>query len=119
MRAGIEPFFRLKAFWPSAEPAVMSQSLAPASAEGQTAFNLKKGSIPARTDVPADEFPAYQQSAMESFGQDTIASSIAHGAAVPLAWLDDISTATAKFYSSKDGDTYVADLVAAAQKALG
>ncbi|NLW99867.1 MAG: carbohydrate ABC transporter substrate-binding protein, partial [Actinomycetales bacterium] len=75
--------------------------------------------IPARIDVPADDFPAYQQSAMESFKQDTIASSIAHGAAVPLAWLDDISTATAKFYSSKDGDTYVADLVAAAQKALG
>lgn len=89
------------------------------SADGQKAFNLAKGSIPARTDVEATDFPAYQQSAMESFSNDTIASSIAHGAAVPLAWLDDISTATAKFYSAKDGDTYVADLVAAGQKALG
>ena len=33
-------------------------------AEGQKAFNTKKGSIPARTDaVPAD-YPAYQQAAM-------------------------------------------------------
>lgn len=89
------------------------------SADGQKAFNIAKGSIPARTDVPADDFPAYQKSAMESFGKDTIASSIAHGAAVNLAWLDDISTATAKFYSSKDAATFDADLVAAAQKALG
>lgn len=89
------------------------------SADGQKAFNVAKGSIPARTDVPADDFPAYQQSAMASFGQDTIASSIAHGAAVPLAWLDDISTATAKFYSTKDSSTFVTDLVAAANKALG
>ncbi|MCA1781317.1 MAG: extracellular solute-binding protein [Intrasporangiaceae bacterium] len=89
------------------------------SVEGQKAFNIAKGSIPARTDVPADDFPAYQQSAIDSFASDTIASSIAHGSAVRLAWLDDISTATAKFYSTKDGDTYVADLTAAAEKALG
>jgi glucose/mannose transport system substrate-binding protein len=89
------------------------------SVDGQKAFNLAKGSIPARTDVPADDFPAYQQTAIESFAGDTIASSIAHGSAVPLAWLDDISTATAKFYSTKDGDTFVTDLTAAAEKALG
>ena len=89
------------------------------SVDGQKAFNLAKGSIPARTDVPSDDFPTYQQTAIESFANDTIASSIAHGAAVPLAWLDDISTATAKFYSSKDGTVYVTDLTAAADKALG
>ncbi|MGA8046701.1 MAG: ABC transporter substrate-binding protein [Dermatophilaceae bacterium] len=89
------------------------------SVDGQKAFNLAKGSIPARTDVPSDDFPTYQQTAIESFANDTIASSIAHGAAVPLAWLDDISTATAKYYSSKDGEVYVTDLVAASDKALG
>lgn len=89
------------------------------SVDGQKAFNLAKGSIPARTDVPADDFPAYQQSAMESFSSDTIASSIAHGAAAPLAWMSDISTATAKFYSTRDSDGFVTDLAAAAQKALG
>lgn len=85
------------------------------SADGQLAFNLAKGSIPARTDVAADEFPAYQQTAMESFGADAIASSIAHGAAVNMAWLSEISTAMSKFYSGRDEDTLVTDLVAAAE----
>jgi glucose/mannose transport system substrate-binding protein len=89
------------------------------SPEGQKAFNLAKGSIPARTDVPADGFPPYQQSAMESFKSDTIASSIAHGAAVNLAWLSDISTAVSKFYASRDDATLVKDLAAAAQKHVG
>lgn len=84
------------------------------SAEGQLAFNLAKGSIPARTDVPADEFPPYQQSAMESFKNDAIASSIAHGAAVNMAWLSQISTAMSKFYSGREEDTLITDLVAAA-----
>lgn len=86
------------------------------SADGQKAFNLAKGSIPARTDVDMDDFPAYQQSAMEDFTSDTIVSSIAHGAAVPLAWSTDISTAVAKFSSSKDEATLVKELSAAAEK---
>lgn len=86
------------------------------SAEGQKAFNLAKGSIPARTDVPPTDFPPYQQSAMASFKKDTIASSIAHGAAVSLAWLSDIQTAVSKFYASRDDATLVKDLAAAAEK---
>jgi glucose/mannose transport system substrate-binding protein len=89
------------------------------SPEGQKAFNVAKGSIPARTDVPPDDFPPYQQSAMKSFSEDTIASSIAHGAAVKLAWLTDISTAVSKFYASRDDATLVKDLAAAAEKNLG
>ncbi|MDN5797122.1 MAG: extracellular solute-binding protein [Intrasporangium sp.] len=86
------------------------------SAEGQKAFNLAKGSIPARTDIPASDFPPYQQAAMKSFKDDTIVSSIAHGAAVSLAWNADISTAISKFYVSKDEAQLVTDLVAAAKK---
>jgi len=86
------------------------------SAEGQKAFNLAKGSIPARTDVPASDFPKYQQSAMEAFKTNKIAPSIAHGAAVSLAWNSDISSAISKFYGSKDQATLIADLVAAAKK---
>lgn len=89
------------------------------SAEGQKAFNLAKGSIPARTDVPASDFPEYQQAAMKSFGSDQIVSSIAHGAAVSLAWNADISTAISKFYAGKDEATLVKDLASAAQKNLG
>ena len=86
------------------------------SAEGQQAFNLAKGSIPARTDVAPTEFPPYQQSAMAAFKSDKIAASIAHGAAVSLSWNSDISSAISKFYGSKDQATLIADLVAAAKK---
>lgn len=86
------------------------------SADGQKAFNLKKGSIPARTDVAATDFPPYQQSAMKAFKDNTIVSSIAHGAAVNLAWNTDMSDAVAKFYSNKDEAALVAALVAAASK---
>ena len=89
------------------------------SAEGPKAFNLAKGSIPARTDVPASDFPPYQQSAMEAFKSNTIVSSIAHGAAVSLAWNADMTTAISKFYTTKDDATLVTDLVAAAKKNLG
>jgi glucose/mannose transport system substrate-binding protein len=86
------------------------------SPEGQKAFNLAKGSIPARTDVASTDFPPYQQSAMEAFKSDKIAPSIAHGAAVSLAWNSDISSAVSKFYGSKNQATLVSDLVAAAKK---
>lgn len=89
------------------------------SADGQKAFNLAKGSIPARTDVPPTDFPPYQQSAMEAFKSNTIVSSIAHGAAVSLAWNADITTAISKFYTTKDDATLVTDLTAAAKKNLG
>jgi glucose/mannose transport system substrate-binding protein len=85
-------------------------------AEGQKAFNLAKGSIPARTDVPPTDFPEYQQKAMEAFKSDKIVSSIAHGAAVSLAWSTDISTAVSKFHASRDANTLVTDLAAAATK---
>lgn len=86
------------------------------SAEGQKAFNLAKGSIPARTDVPASDFPQYQQSAMADFKSNKIVSSITHGAAVNLAWNTDIGTAVSKFYHSKDQATFISDLAAAAKK---
>jgi ABC-type sugar transport system, periplasmic component len=89
------------------------------SADGQKAFNLAKGSIPARTDANAADYPAYQQTAITSFADDTIVSSLAHGAAAPIAWSGDISSAVGKFGADKDAASLVAALVAAAQKALG
>lgn len=85
------------------------------SAEGQKAFNLAKGSIPARSDVVAADYPAYQQTAIASWTSDTIVSSIAHGAAVSIGWGSDISSAVSKFYASKDAATLQADLATAAQ----
>ncbi|EJZ87309.1 ABC transporter substrate-binding protein [Winkia sp. UMB3158] len=57
------------------------------SKEGQIAFNSVKGSIPARSDLTEDEkdkFSEYQKTAMKSFSEDKIVSSVAHGAALPL-----------------------------------
>jgi glucose/mannose transport system substrate-binding protein len=84
------------------------------SLEGQTAFNKAKGSIPARTDADPAEFSEYQQTAIASFADDTILPSLAHGAAAPIAVLNDISDATSKFTSgASDLAQYQDDLAAA------
>lgn len=85
------------------------------SVEGQMAFNLAKGSIPARTDADTAKFPPYQQSALKSFASDKICASIAHGAATPVAWLNAISDATSKFTSgATDVAAYQKELADAA-----
>ncbi|MFC4554303.1 ABC transporter substrate-binding protein [Georgenia faecalis] len=84
------------------------------SLEGQVAFNQAKGSIPARTDADASEFSEYQQTAIESYGQDTIVPSVAHGAASSVAVLNGISDATSKFTTGgSDLATFQSELVAA------
>lgn len=89
------------------------------SAEGQKAFNIAKGSIPARTDAVASDYPAYQQTAIKSFAEDTVVSSLAHGAAASISWSGDISSAVGKFGADRDAASLVGALVAAAAKALG
>jgi glucose/mannose transport system substrate-binding protein len=85
------------------------------SEDGQVAFNMAKGSIPARTDVDTSEFGDYQQSAIESFAADTIVSSLAHGAAAPVATLNAVSDATSKFTTgASDLATFQSELAAAA-----
>ncbi|ROS31400.1 ABC transporter substrate-binding protein [Cellulomonas sp. PhB150] len=85
------------------------------SAEGQTAFNKAKGSIPARNDAKPEDFSEYQQTAIASFAKDTIVSSLAHGAAAPVATLNAISDATSKFTTgASDLAQYQKDLAAAA-----
>ncbi|WP_375386334.1 ABC transporter substrate-binding protein [uncultured Microbacterium sp.] len=89
------------------------------SVDGQEAFNLAKGSIPARTDVDTSAFGAYQQTALKSFATDTIVSSLAHGAAAKLSWSADIGSAVGQFATDKNVATFQTALVAAADKALG
>jgi len=84
------------------------------SLEGQTAFNKAKGSIPARTDAKPSDFSEYQQTAIKSFGQDTIVPSLAHGAATPTSVLNAIADATSKFTTgASDLKTYQSELAAA------
>lgn len=86
------------------------------SADGQKAFNIVKGSIPARTDVPDTDFPEYQKGAMKSFKDDKIASSIIHGAAANNAWNSEIGTAVSKFWTDKNEEGLVKGLIDAAAK---
>lgn len=86
------------------------------SQDGQLGFSLAKGSIPARTDVDTAEFPAYQQTAIKSYAQDAISPSLAHGAATPVAWLNQISDATSKFTTgASDAAGYQEELAGIAE----
>jgi glucose/mannose transport system substrate-binding protein len=81
------------------------------SAEGQKAFNTKKGSIPARSDADPADYPKYQQGAMADWKKDTIVPSCAHGAACTAGQNNDILSALSQFSGSPD--------VAKLQSALG
>jgi glucose/mannose transport system substrate-binding protein len=80
------------------------------SAEGQKAFNTKKGSIPARTDATATDYPQYQQDAIAAWKSNTQVPSCAHGSACAQGWQGAINSAMGKFST----DLNVANL----QKAL-
>ena len=90
-----------------------------ASGEGQEAFNKAKGSIPANIEASTDDFGAYQQQAIESWTNDEIVSSLAHGAAASVSWLTDVTSAVAKFGSDEDVEALQEALVAAAEKNAG
>lgn len=86
-----------------------------ASDEGQVAFNKAKGSIPASTTADTADFGEYQQTAIKSWSEDEIVSSLAHGAATSVNWLTDITAAVAKFGSNKDAAELQEGLVEAAE----
>lgn len=81
------------------------------SAEGQKAFNTKKGSIPARTDADPADYPEYQQSSIADFAELTPVPSCANGSGCTLGQVSAINSAVGKF--SIDGD------VPALQEAIG
>lgn len=65
------------------------------SVEGQDAFNPLKGSIPARLDADvsnAELYNAYLQSTAEDWKVDTLASSLAHGAAANESFSGEFGT---------------------------
>jgi glucose/mannose transport system substrate-binding protein len=86
------------------------------SAEGQKAFNMVKGSIPARSDATSAGYPAYQQWAMSQWKTSKLAPSLAHGSAGPGAWNNDVQTAMSAFSANPDVATLQKSLTAAATK---
>lgn len=89
-----------------------------ASKEGQEVFNTVKGSICARTDCDPEKFGEYQRWAMQSWSQDELVPSLAHGAAASEAWMSQIDNAINLFVARKDISATQAMLVRAAQEAL-
>jgi glucose/mannose transport system substrate-binding protein len=85
------------------------------SAEGQKAFNTKKGSIPARSDAVAADYPKYQQTAMADWKSKTIVPSCAHGSACTLAQNNSIQSAMGQFSSGMDVATLQKALVTASK----
>lgn len=92
------------------------------SKAGQIAFNMLKGSIPARTDITPEEkaqFNPYLQSCMDDWARDAIVPSVMHGAAAPESWVVDFKDAINLFLVTRDVAGTQAALVAAARAALG
>ncbi|MDP8257710.1 MAG: ABC transporter substrate-binding protein [Candidatus Alcyoniella australis] len=87
------------------------------SAEGQTAFNLKKGSIPARVDAPADQFDQIAVRFMSDFAKDTLVPSCAHGSAVKERFATALSDELSVFIHKLDVDAAALALEAAAKDA--
>jgi glucose/mannose transport system substrate-binding protein len=92
------------------------------SAAAQDLFNPLKGSIPARTDAgtpPAGEkqYDEYLKSAMNDWKSNTIAPSLAHGAAASEGWLAEITDAISAFVTNQDVAATQAQLATACKTA--
>ena len=84
------------------------------SAAGQDAFNVQKGSIPARSDADKAIYPVYLQDAMDDWSSNLVAGSLTHGVTASNAWKADIDTALGLFLGDKDVANFQAALVTAA-----
>jgi glucose/mannose transport system substrate-binding protein len=88
------------------------------SQSGQAAFNPKKGSIPARTDVSASIFDPIAQQFMAEFKTATLVPSSAHGSATPAAFADAVNQEMGLFIQNKDVDKTANNLQARAGEFL-
>ena len=88
------------------------------SEAGQAAFNPKKGSIPARTDVPASIFDSIAQRFIGEFKNASLTPSIAHGSAAPEAFASGVNDEMGQFVQKKDVSATVANLAKLADQFL-
>lgn len=87
------------------------------SVEGQLAFNLKKGSIPARTDLPTEQFDAISKTTLAGFSKDTLVPSCAHGSAVFEGFVTELNDQLSVFVVEKNIDNSAKALEFAAKDA--
>lgn len=88
----------------------------------QSAFNVVKGSVPARTDVPNTAFDACGQKGMadlaDAGGKGRLFGSMAHGHSVPASVKNAIyDVVTAHFNGEYDAETAAQELVNAVESA--
>ena len=88
------------------------------SKDGQAAFNPKKGSIPARTDVPASIFDSIAQRFIGEFKNASLTPSIAHGSAAPEAFASGVNDEMGQFVQKKDVNASAANLAKLADQFL-
>jgi glucose/mannose transport system substrate-binding protein len=71
------------------------------SKTGQVTFNLRKGSIPARTDVDTSQFDVYMKDAARDFGEaKSLVGSAPHGSATIEAFASQLNTAINTFVAN-------------------
>jgi len=92
-----------------------------ASKTGQVTFNLRKGSIPARTDVDTSQFDVYMKSANADFSSaKALVGSAPHGSATNDAFASAINTAVNTFIANpSDPATAAKGIQSQAQDLLG
>jgi glucose/mannose transport system substrate-binding protein len=88
------------------------------SKDGQSAFNPKKGSIPARTDVPASLFDSIAQKFMGEFKNASLTPSIAHGSAAPEAFASGLNDEMGQFVQKKNVNASAANIAKLADQFL-
>ncbi|PLW69059.1 extracellular solute-binding protein [Streptomyces sp. SCUT-3] len=86
------------------------------SRSGQQAFNVKKGSIPARTDTDPAPYGPYLQWALSQWRTDEIVGSLTHGVVAKNEWVADIGTALGGFLKRRNVPAFQEALARAADK---
>jgi glucose/mannose transport system substrate-binding protein len=88
------------------------------SKDGQAAFNPKKGSIPARTDVSPDIFDSIAQKFITEFKTAKLTPSLAHGSAAPEAFASGVNDEMGQFVQKKDVNATASNLAKLADQFL-
>jgi glucose/mannose transport system substrate-binding protein len=86
------------------------------SKQGQIDFNLQKGSIPVRTDVPMTQFPPYQQQSAQDFrgSSENLVWSFANGEVGSPAFVQAYDNAINAFNANKDTGAFAQSMASAA-----
>ncbi len=87
------------------------------SQEGQLAFNLAGGAMPARTDVDRQSFDAYWQQAMADWATGRVVGSLTHGVVAREEWIAEIDAAISQYLAGGDPASFQQGLAAACEEA--